>query len=182
VAVNLLDGSSESSEHLKRNPLGYVPVLQIENQGKTEMLIESVAIVEWLDEVFPENPLLPKDPIKRAKTRALVEVINSGTQPIQNLTVVERHSSDENEKKQWMQFFTQRGLAAFETLAREFSGPWSLGSEITMADLFLIPQIYNAHRQDVDLSGLSRINEIYKTALNHPACQQSHPDKYQPKT
>src|SRR5437899_2175350 len=86
VQVNLLDGESESPAYLKRNPLGYVPVL--ETQGRN--LVESVAIIEWLEEKFPERPLYPVTPLDRAHVRSLVEIINAGIQPLQNLTVIDR--------------------------------------------------------------------------------------------
>ncbi len=177
IAVNLLDGSSESEEHLKRNPLGYVPVLQSQNK----YLIESVAIIEWLEELYPAPALFPKDPFDRAKMRALVEIINSGTQPIQNLSVVDRHSKNEAERKSWMQHFTFNGLQAYNKLIQDEVGPWSMGQTMTAADLFLVPQMYNAQRQEVDTSAFKRLNQIYAHALQSPACAQTHPDKYQPK-
>src|SRR5262245_39407649 len=109
ISVDLRGGAQNLPEHRARNPMGYVPALFVE--GRT--LAESVAILEWLEETYPEPPLYPRDPWLRARTRQLVELINAGTQPLQNLAVVDRHSDDKAERKGWMAHFNQRGLDAF---------------------------------------------------------------------
>jgi len=176
VAVSLLDGESESEAHMKRNPLGYVPVLVLPDHT----LIESVAIVEWLEETLPTPSLFPGDPYQRAHIRALVEIVNAGIQPIQNLTVLERHSSDEKEKKEWSQHFIRRGLDAYEKLCSPTAGRFSVGDHITAADLFLIPQCANAKRFDIPLSEFPLLEKIFEAAMATPEAKATAPDAYKP--
>jgi maleylacetoacetate isomerase len=176
VHVSLLNGESESSEHLKRNALGYVPVLEINGH----YLIESVAILEWLEEKYPERPLLPIDLIARSHVRALCQVINSDTQPVQNLTVLDRYSADEAKRKEWSQFFIRRGLSAFEKICAPQAGKFSFGDQVTMADLFLVPQLYNAQRFEVDLNEFPLLKKIYDSAMLLPDAVASSPESFQP--
>lgn len=176
VAVDLLDGTSESEAHLKRNPLGYVPVLEIQNHT----LIESAAIVEWLDEMIPTPSFFPGSSYDRAHIRALVEIINAGTQPVQNLTVMDKYSQDEAKRLEWNQYFIRRGLSAFEKLTQSHGGEFSYGDSLTAADLFLIPQVYNALRFKVNMDEFPLISKINQNCLKLPECLGSHPDQYKP--
>lgn len=178
VPINLLKGENEQPLYLRKNPMGYVPVLEVD--GKP--LAESVAIIEWLEETFPERPLFPRDPFARAQARQLVELINSGTQPLQNLGVADRHSDDLEERKRWNQEWIRKGLGAYEAIlaAGPKRAPFTLGDEITVPDLFLIPQCYAAGRFEVDLAEFPRIASINRAALATPECQASHPDRYAP--
>src|SRR4051812_40915815 len=112
VPVNLLLGENAQAEHTARSPFGYVPCLLVD--GKP--YIESVAIIELLDELFPEPPLYPKDPFARARVRSLVEVINAGTQPLQNLYVLTHLTQDKEARIAWAQHYIARGFAAYEAL------------------------------------------------------------------
>lgn len=176
VHVSLLDGESESPAHLARHPLGYVPVLEV----GTRRLIESAAIIEWLEETAPSPQLYPGDSFDRAHTRALVEVINADTQPVQNLTVLDFHSSDANEKKRWSQHFIRRGLAAYQKLAAPRAGKFSFGNQLTAADLYLIPQLYNAQRFDVSPSEFPLLAQIQANAVQTDGYKASEPDIYKP--
>lgn len=177
VHVSLLDGESESETHLKRNPLGYVPVLQSEGR----YLAESMAILNWAEECFPTPALLPGDAWGRAQIRMLSEIINASTQPLQNLNPTQFHSSDPIEQKRWMQHWIRNGLQAYETLARPLARRFSVGDQITLADLFLIPQCYSARRQEVDLTEFPTVRRIWEHCLETPECQASAPEKYEPK-
>jgi maleylacetoacetate isomerase len=143
-------------------------------------LIESVAIIEWLDEVFPRKHLYPDDPIEKARVRALCEVINADTQPIQNLTVMDYYSDDPEKRKKWNQHFITRGLNAYETLVSSTAGRFSFGDSVTAADLFLIPQVYNALRFELDISQFPRVEQIYHRAIELAEVVASHPDRYKP--
>lgn len=176
VHVNLLDGESEREPHLSRHPLGYVPVLNVSGRN----LVETVAIIEWLEENHPSPRFYSGDSWQRAHIRALVEVINADTQPIQNLNVVDYHTTDANEKKRWIQHFIRHGLAAFQKLAQPHAGKFSVGNQVTAADLFLIPQCYNAIRYDVSLSEFPLLESIYAEAMKTSECQASAPEKYTP--
>ncbi|MDO8527379.1 MAG: maleylacetoacetate isomerase [Deltaproteobacteria bacterium] len=180
VAVDLLKGEQKGDAHLKRNPSGHVPVLEVEDGGKTFFLTESLAIIEWMEEIQKEPSLLPGNSFQRARIRALSEIVNSGTQPVQNLKVQKFHSSDPEKQKEWTRHWIREGLSAYENLVKETAGKFSVGDTVTMADLFLIPQCYNAKRFDVPLSEFSTIARIDAAAFQTSECQASAPDKFQP--
>ena len=126
VVVDILQGEQLSPEHRARNPMAHVPALFID--GRT--LAESVAILEYLEETRPSTPLYPKDPWARARVRQVVELVNSGVQPLQNIVTQQRHSPDHDEQAAWTRFFNERGMAAAEallgTIAEEIPGVGSL--------------------------------------------------------
>jgi maleylacetoacetate isomerase len=177
VHVNLLDNETERPEHLKRNPMGFVPVLEI---APGKYLFESVAIGEWLEETHPQNPLLPKDSFARAEIRALCEWINAGIQPLGNLTVTDHLSNDPEEKKAWTQHWVRRGFTAYEKLIAKTSGDFCFGNQLTMADIFLVPQCYAALRNEVDLNGFPTIARINANILQTEGAQATHPDRFKP--
>jgi len=177
IPVSLLDGSSESPEHLKRNPMGYVPVLEV--NGK--YLVESVAIIEWLEEMIPTPPLFPADSYTKAQVRALVEYINAGTQPLQNLNVTEYYSPDPAQQKTWSAHFALNGLKAYETQIASTAGTYSLGETFTAADVFLVPQAYSALRFEIPLEKeCPLIWRIYQNCLKLDFVQKAHPDLFKP--
>jgi maleylpyruvate isomerase len=177
--VNLLTGEQRADAHRARNPSGYVPALEVE--GTT--LVESVAILEWLEEAFPTPPLLPHALLDRAHVRALVETINAGTQPLQNLWVLNHFfGSDANGKAAWARQVIARGLAAFEELVARHrgatgdTGPYCFGASPTLADAMLIPQLYNARRFQVDLAPYPHVTAIEAACAKHEAFARAHPD------
>lgn len=176
VHVGLLDGEVEGAEHRRRNPFGYVPVLQV----GARHLVESLPIMELLDEFQPAPPLFPGDAFDRAHVRALCEFINAGIQPVQNLNVMDRHSSDPAERKRWNQFFIGRGLEAYEAFAAPRAGIFSVGDRVTAADCCLIPQVYNAIRFEVPLSRFPLLAGIYERAMALPAVAATAPDRFEP--
>jgi maleylpyruvate isomerase len=181
--VSLLDGESESETHRSRNPLGYVPALErLDLTGAERFLSDSTAIVNWLDEVHPGPSLFPGDPWNRARVRSLAGIISSDTQPVQNLNVLHRHSSDAAEQKRWAQEFIHQGLAAFERAATPVAGRFSVGSDLSWADLCLIPQCYNADRFGVGLDDFPTIRRIVAETQALESVQSSHPSRYEPKT
>lgn len=181
VAVDLLNGESESPEHLKRNPFGFVPVLEVTGaQSQPVLLTESLAIIEFLEETWPKQTLLPGDAFARAQIRALAEAINAGTQPLQNLAPQAMYSDDPEKKKEWARHWIRNGLAAYETLVGRTAGQFSVGDSLSLADLCLIPQVYNALRYDVALEEFPIIARINETALGTSSCLEAHPDRYKP--
>lgn len=187
VAVSLLDGESESDEHRARNPFGYVPVLEFlgETDPTRRYLVESLAIVEFLEECSPTNPLLPRDPRDRAHVRALAETINAGTQPLQNLTTLVELAPDSDpdhaeKRKAWAQLWIRRGFAAYEALARARAGKFSLGDSLTLADLCLVPQCYNAVRNDVSFEDYPTIARVYGNAILTAGYAASEPERFKP--
>jgi maleylacetoacetate isomerase len=164
----------------KINPAAYVPCL-ITPAGP---IGESLAIIEWLEETFPNNPLLPQDSFLRALSRQLAETINAGTQPLINLDVVRRLSEDKQMQSEWTKHWIRRGLGAFETLLQstqlDQKTNFCLSELPTLADLCLIPQCYSALRFEVSLDEFVRCKAIYEHALTTPACLASHPDRFKP--
>lgn len=182
LPVDLLKKEQTSPEHLQKNPAGTVPVLEILDGKKrvAARIAESTAIIEWAEESFSEPKLLPSDPVKRAKIRQLSQIINSGIQPVQNLKVQQYYSEVKEKQKAWAQHWIRKGLQTYETLVKETAGKFSVGDEITMADLFLIPQCYNAERYEVSLKEFPTIAKINANALNTEACKAAHPDRFKP--
>jgi maleylacetoacetate isomerase len=167
VPVDILQGEQVAPEHRARNPIGHVPALWIDGH----MLAESVAILEYLEETRPAVPLYPKDSWARARVRQVVELINAGVQPLQNLVVTTRHSSDGVEQKAWIVFFNERALGAAEALLASVAGEipsaggFAVGGALTAADLFLIPQIATARRYGVDVARYPRLGAVEAAAM-----------------
>ena len=182
IPINLLTDESDQPEHLARNPLGYVPVLEINSAEKPSwFLSESTSILEFLEESFPHPTLFPGDPLNRARIRQLAQIVNSDIQPLHNPNVVEKVTSYAEQKKQWNQFWIRKGLHAYQTLAQLSAGTFSVGNTITAADLCLIPQCYSALRNEIQLSEFPLIERIYNTALQLEECKKSAPEAFQPK-
>lgn len=174
ATVNLLDGEQKTEAYMKaRNPMANVPCLVVDG----EPFIESVAIIELLEDLYPEPALYPKAPKDRAYVRALVEIINSGTQPFQNLSVLKRLESDDA-RKAWAASFIARGLGAFEAMLgrREHAGPFCCGDHVTAADVFLVPQVMGAVRFGVDLTAMPRIRRANEAALALPDLAAARPE------
>lgn len=177
VSVNLLASAQQSPEYLAISPTGYLPALTLDG----ETFIESTAIIELLEELYPEPALLPADPRERAHVRALCEIVNAGIQPLQNLNVVRKVSSEAPVQKAWMQHFIGKGLRAFEArlqalAARGAKGPFVFGASFGMADCFLVPQVYAARRNEVDLSGFPHVLRAIEASKDLPFVLAAHPD------
>ena len=133
--------------------------------------------MEFLEDFYPETyKLLPKEAFERAKVREISETINAGTQPLQNLSVINRYSSDPEQRKTWSQFWISKGLKVVEELLVKSSGKFCVGDQITMADCCLVPQIYNANRFEVDMSQFPNITRIMKSLESEKAFISAHPD------
>lgn len=177
VHVDILNGENEREPHLTRNPFGYVPVLEVDGNRR---MTESVAILEWLDETFSTPKFFPGDSYQRAHIRALVETINAGTQPLQNLGVPEFLTSDPSKHKEWNRHFIRRGLAAYDRLVAAKAGTYSVGDSMTAADILLVPQCYNALRFDVDLNEFPAVKRIHAAVMATPEYLASVPERYKP--
>ena len=178
VSVDLLSGKHKQPEHLARNPQGLVPVLQVDGH----MLTQSLAIVEYLSETRPDATFLPSDPLGRHRVRALSYAIAMDIHPTCNLGVVayvmQQSSDPDAARATWMRKFIGEGLAAFERLLDSpATGEFCHGDQPTMADLCLVPQLYNAHRWNVDLSACRRLTAIAERCETLPAFAAAHPDR-----
>jgi maleylacetoacetate isomerase len=167
VPVDIVHGEQVTDAHRARNPMTHVPALFIDGRS----LAESVAIFEYLEETHPAPALYPKDRWARARVRQIVEIVNAAIQPLQNIVVQRRYSADEEEQKVWSRFFNERGLAACEALLTtvddEIPGDkrFAVGSALTAADLFLVPQIATSRRFGIDLSRFPRLLAAESAAL-----------------
>ena len=174
--VNLLKGEQKSDEHCKRNPSAFVPSLQLGEQSFSE----SLAVLEWLEETYPTPALLPKNSLERLRVREFTMKIASGTQPIQNLSVMRFYSDDKDKQRSWSRHWITKGLSACHDLIKTLpESEYCFGSVVTFADLCLVPQVYNAKRFSVDMSLFPRLEGIYQNCLKTKTCQDSHPDKFQ---
>uniref|UniRef100_H2B647 Glutathione S-transferase zeta n=1 Tax=Paracyclopina nana TaxID=565004 RepID=H2B647_PARNA len=174
-AVHLVkDGGEQHKEGYKTiNPMGQVPAFEFDGKNFTQ----SMAIMELLEEYYQNCcKILPSDPFERAKVREICEVINSGTQPIQNLSVMKKHSSDQAERNEWSRFWIEKGLRGVEAKLEKHSGKYCVGDTITMADCCLIPQVYNANRFAVSMEHFHNINRIVACLEKHEAFIAAHPD------
>jgi len=176
VTVNLLKGEQKGADNLKRNPQGFVPSLDLDG----DMMTQSLAIIEYLDELHPSPALMPATARERARVRTLSHAIAMDIHPVCNLGVVQRivelSGGDDQVKVNWMREFIAKGLNAFEELLTDGqSGKFCHGDQVGLADICLIPQVYNADRWGVDRSHLTRINAIVKEADQLEAFQKAEP-------
>lgn len=179
VSVNLLEGAHRKPEYLALNPQGFVPTLVID--GKT--LTQSLAIVEHLAELRPECGLLPADIDDRQKVRALAYAVAMDIHPICNMHVVAHLTSltdKADAREAWMKHFITDGLRRLEAMIGSVDEAFSFGDRPTMADLCLVPQVYNARRWGVDMTDFRRIVAIDGRCAELPAFQAAHPDRVKP--
>ncbi len=174
---HLRKGEQCAPSYLAINPQGLVPTL--EDDAGT-VLTQSLAIIEWLDETHPEPPLLPKDPLRRAKVRAFAQALACDTHPVQNLKVLARLRElklPEEQVTGWAGWANREGLIACEKLIAGESGPFCFGATPTIADLCLIPQLANARRFGVDVSAFPRLLKAEAAAKAMKAFAAAAPDQ-----
>ena len=177
VYHHLRRGEQRASDYLQLNPQGLVPTLETDHGG---IITQSLAIIEWLDETHPEPPLLPKNPTPRARVRAFAMVLACDTHPIQNLGVLNRLRAaklPEDLVTQWAADTNVAGLTACERLILTERGPFCFGAAPTLADICLVPQLYNARRFKVDVSKFRRLLEAEAACLALPAFKDAAPEQ-----
>ncbi len=169
-------GRQHSASHLARNPMAQVPVLEVEHDGTTVYLSQSLAILTYLDAVQPAPPLVPSEPLARARAWQYAEVINAGIQPLQNLAVLKRIEALGGDRGAWGRRVIDRGLVAIE---QQLSGrtAFLVGDHPTVADLCLVPQLYNARRFGLDLESYPALLAIEARCQALPAFEAAHPDR-----
>ena len=171
--VNLLDGAQRSDEHLSMNPQGLVPVLEIDGVRLTQ----SVAILEYLN-TTRDMGLLPDDAVMCAKVRAIAQVIAADIHPVCNLRVVNyvtAESGGKISKEQWMHQFIANGLHEIEQLID--GSTFCVGNSLSLADLCVVPQIYNAQRWGINLSPFTKISAVNEHLSQISEFVKAHPDE-----
>ena len=192
IALNLKGVAAEhASRHLRKgehthpdyvaiNPQKLVPAMVLDGG---EVLTQSMAILEYLEETHPNPPILPKDPVERARVRSLALIPTADIHPIQNLRVMaylrQKYEQSEEGTFAWSRHWIETGFDAYEASVAgdRWTGTFSHGNTPTMADLCLVPQVFNAVRFKVDMKRYPTIQRIHETCMKHPAFDAAQPSK-----
>ncbi|MHA3840337.1 maleylacetoacetate isomerase [Sphingomonas aestuarii] len=178
VDVSLLNGDQRSPEHLARNPQGFVPVLDV-GEG---VLTQSLAILDYLDAKHPEPRFVPADPLARSRTLAMALTVACDIHPLNNLRVLNHLkrelSVEEEARNDWYRHWVVQGFDALEAMAGD--GLYLGGDAPDMADICLVPQMYNARRFEVDLTPYPKLVAADAAAQAIEAFAAAHPDRVKP--
>ncbi len=176
VGVDLLEGGTRSEDYRARNPQGFVPTLEIDGLA----LRQSLAIAHYLESTRPEPPLVPADPGDRAHVLALALVVACDIHPLNNLRVLKYLSGPlgqpQEARDSWYRHWVTEGLAALEAMAAPRAGRFLFGDTVTLADICLVPQLYNARRFDVPLGDCPTLLRADQSAAALEAFAAAHPD------
>ncbi|ALO47396.1 maleylacetoacetate isomerase [Pseudohongiella spirulinae] len=180
TSVNLLKNEQKSDEYHAINPMGLIPALRLDDGT---VLTQSTAILEWLEETFTDNPLLPADPLQRARIRAITNSIACDIHPLNNLRVLRYLTGElglsEDTKQTWYNHWIQLGFDALEK--QMVPGGYAAGDSISMADVYLVPQVFNAFRFDMAMDAYPKIMAVYRRCNEHAAFIKAHPDNQEDK-
>jgi maleylacetoacetate isomerase len=174
--IHLLRGGGEQRQpdYLQRNPQGLAPMLELDN-GVT--LTQSLAIIDYLETVQPDPPLHPKDPVLRAQAKAIALAVACDIHPLTNLRVIQYLEADlgldQAAIADWRRKWISSGLQALEKMI--FPKPFCYGASPTIAEVCLIPQLYNAHRFGVSLDKLPKLQALEAACADLPAFRAAHP-------
>lgn len=176
---HLRKGEQREPGFIRINPQGLVPALELDDGA---VLTQSLAIIEYLEETHPEPPLLPKDRLARARVRAFALAIAADIHPVQNLKVLNRLKAlglSQEQANGWAHNVIAEGLAACEALVRAAgeAGPFCFGAAPTLADICLVPQLYNARRFGVDLTSMPRLLAAEGACMTLPAFAEAAPER-----
>lgn len=177
VAHHLRKGEHRAPSYLKLNPQGLLPALETDDG---HVLTQSLAIIEWLDEIYPDTPLLPRTPYGRAECRAFSLAIAAEIHAVQNLKVLNRLKAmghSEADAQAWAHDVIAEGLAACEALLANQAGTFCFGDRPTLADICLVPQLYNARRFKVDLTAMPKLLASEAACLAMPAFADAAPER-----
>jgi maleylacetoacetate isomerase len=174
--VNLIkDGGEQHGDaFVALNPSRQVPVLIPDGSGRA--ITQSMAIIAYLEEQFSAPPLLPADPWRRARARQLAEMVNAGIQPHQNKASLDRLKALGVDPIAWAREHNERGLAALEAASQETGGTFLVRDAPSIADVYLIPQLYSARRWSVDLAPYPTLLRVEATCASLPAFAAAHAD------
>ncbi|WP_066016441.1 MULTISPECIES: maleylacetoacetate isomerase [Endozoicomonas] len=172
--INLLKGEQNSEDYKKINPQGLVPTLTTDKG----ILIQSLAIIEWLEETFPERSIIPGDSWKKAQLRSLAYQVSCDIHPVNNLRVLKYLQQElavsDDAKTQWYKHWIHTGFTALE--AQLDDQPFCCSEQPSIADICLVPQVFNALRFKVEMTDFPRIHEIYKHCNMQPAFIDAAPE------
>ena len=179
-AIDLLAGAQKSEAYLNTNPLGLVPALEV---GDGPALVQSLAILEYLEETHPEPSILPGDAAARAAARAIAAMIACEGQPFMNIGTQSylraEHGFDDAAIAKWLNNPPRKTMAAVEAMVGKTGGAFCVGDTPSIADCCLVPQMFAAARFGVDIADFKRLHEINERCLALPAFEKAHP-KNQP--
>lgn len=175
--ISLVQGEQQAPTYRALNPQGLVPMLEIDGHRLTQ----SLSIIVYLDQRFPDPPLLPSDPADAAHVRSLALAVACDIHPLNNLRVLKYLrgplGADEEAKDQWYRHWVTEGLASLEAMAKSRAGAFLFGDGPTIADICLVPQLYNARRFSVPLDDYPTLRRADETASAHAAFAAAHPDR-----
>ena len=181
IAVNLVDGDQRSDDYRARNPQGLVPTLDATLGSGRVRLTQSLAIIDWLDATHREPPLMPDDPVDRAHVLAMALAIACDTHPLNNLRVVnylkQEMGQDQAAVDRWYRHWICESFEGLETLAKTHGGEYLSGDAPGLADLCLVPQMYNARRFDVPLDDFPTLVAFDAKCCALEPFVRAHPDQ-----
>lgn len=177
VPVHLVKGEHKQDQYAAKSASQLVPALELDDG---QLLSQSMAIVEYLDETHPNPPLLPPDALGRARVRALAQLVACEIHPLNNLRVlkylVRELKVEEEAKNAWYRHWVRSGLEMFEKELQQLPpGRYCYGDTPTLADCCLVPQVFNGQRFNVDFGGLTRTMAAFEACMQHPAFQKAQP-------
>ncbi|HEY6048507.1 MAG TPA: maleylacetoacetate isomerase [Sphingomicrobium sp.] len=175
--VNLLEGEQTEPEYRELNPQGLVPMLDIDGHRLTQ----SLAIIVYLDQCFPEPPLVPRDPADGAHVRAMALAVACDIHPLNNLRVLKYLKHDLGQEQEaidrWYAHWVREGFDALEAIARPGAGTYLFGEEPTITDVCLVPQLFNARRFNVPVDDYPTLLRAEANANKLDAFAAAHPDR-----
>ncbi|KAI8578069.1 hypothetical protein K450DRAFT_248869 [Umbelopsis ramanniana AG] len=169
--INLVKGEQKTEAHMALNSFKQVPVLVLPDGT---VLVQSTAILEYLEEAYPENPLLPKDLVQRAVTRSILSEIACDMQPLQNTKVTFYVSNDADKRTEWANYWLTNGFDALEKHLAKTAGSYCVGDQVTFADCCLVPMAYNGFRYKVDMNAYPNIIRVLDNLEKLDAFKAAH--------
>lgn len=175
ISIPMRDNSHRSESYRKINPQQRLPTLELDDGTK---LIQSLAIIDYLDAAHPEPQLIPDDPLERARVQAVAQIIGCDIHPLNNTgtrsLLTSMFGADEKSLDSWTAYWIREGFAAIDRLIQP--GPYAFGDRITLADICIVPQVYNARRYKVPLDDFPRVVAVDAAARKLPAFVAAAPE------